>query len=45
MTNFTTFISVLFSTFSDFCLSEPIIYFLGVFLVLFIIGILKKLIS
>lgn len=45
MQSFLTFASQLFGTISSFLLSEPVVWFVGVFLVLFVAGLVKRIIS
>lgn len=45
MQDFLSFVSFLFEALTNFLLSEPIIWFVGVFLLLFIAGAVKRIIS
>ena len=45
MQDFLTFFSSILTTLSDFLLTEPVYYFVGVFLLLFIAGAVKRIIS
>lgn len=45
MQDFLTFFSSVFDIFADFLMTEPIYWFVGVFLLLAVFGILKRLIT
>ena len=45
MQDFLTFFSSLFDTLAGFLMTEPVYWFVGVFLLLAVIGLLKRLIT